>query len=134
MLPLLDTNIFLRHILGDDPSQSARATAYFQRIATGEVIVRTSDLVVFETVFVLQRQYRLPREAIRNAVGGLLDLTGVVLPTKQEYQSAFELYVTTNLSFADAYHVAMMERLGLAEIVSFDRGFDGIPGITRIEP
>jgi predicted nucleic acid-binding protein len=27
-----------------------------------------------------------------------------------------------------------LRRLRLTEIVSFDRGFDRIPGITRIEP
>lgn len=32
----------------------------------------------------------------------------------------------------DLVHLAVMERNGVAEIVSADRHFDGLPGITRI--
>ena len=36
------------------------------------------------------------------------------------------------LSARDAVHVAAMEQHGIAEILSFDAGFDGLPGITRL--
>ena len=53
--PFLDANIILRHILGDHPDHSPRATAYFGQIARGELTVRTTDTVVFEAVYALQR-------------------------------------------------------------------------------
>ena len=37
-----------------------------------------------------------------------------------------------SLSARDALHVSVMEREGIARILSFDTGFDGYPGITRI--
>jgi hypothetical protein len=36
------------------------------------------------------------------------------------------------VSTADALHLAVMERHGVSRIMSFDSGFDGFPGITRI--
>ena len=36
------------------------------------------------------------------------------------------------LSARDALHLAVMERHGVSRILSFDSGFDGFPGITRI--
>jgi predicted nucleic acid-binding protein len=36
------------------------------------------------------------------------------------------------LSARDALHIAVMERHDVARILSFDSGFDGIPGITRL--
>lgn len=36
--------------------------------------------------------------------------------------------------FEDARAVAMMERQGVTEIVSYDTDFDGLPGIIRLEP
>jgi predicted nucleic acid-binding protein len=36
------------------------------------------------------------------------------------------------LSARDALHLAIMERNGVEEILTFDAGFDGFPGITRI--
>ncbi len=34
----------------------------------------------------------------------------------------------------DYMHAAVMQRLGVQRIVSTDKGFDGIPGITRLDP
>jgi predicted nucleic acid-binding protein len=52
----------------------------------------------------------------------------------ERFRRVFELYVEHGMSFADAHHVAMMERFGLDEVVTFDRGSDRVPGIRRIEP
>ena len=39
---------------------------------------------------------------------------------------------TPGLSARDAVHVAVMEQHGVNQIFSFDRGFDQVPGVTRI--
>ena len=36
------------------------------------------------------------------------------------------------LSARDALHAAVMERQGIDRVLSFDRGFDGLPGVTRL--
>ena len=132
--PFLDTNVFLRHVRQDHPDHSPRATAYFARIEQGELIVRTAETVIFETVFTLQSLYQQPREAIRDTLLPLIDLPGVLLDGKARLHRAFALYMDRRLSFADCFHVALMEELGLTEIVSFDRGFDRVPGVRRVEP
>jgi uncharacterized protein len=133
-LSFLDTNIFLRHLLQDDPDHSPRASTFLRRIEEGEVKVRTSDTVIFETVFTLQKVYRRPKAAIRDTLLPLLELPGIVLPNKRQYRKVFELYVENNLPFADAYHAVLMRQLKLTEIVSFDTDFDRIEGLTRIQP
>ena len=133
-LPFLDSNVLLRHLLQDHPQQSPRSTAYLARVEHGEIKVRTADTVVFETVFTLQRQYGVPKEDIRDNLLPLLELPGIVLPGKRRMRRVFDLYVDLNLPFADAYHVALMQRLGLRHIVSFDKEFNRVPGVTRVEP
>ncbi len=132
--PFLDTNVLLRHFLQDHADHSPRATVYLSRIERGEIRVRLLPTVVFETVFTLQRLYRVSREDIRDAVLPLIELSGIVLPGKRSLHRAFALYAGLNVSFADAYHAAEMERLSIDETVSFDRGFDRIPGVRRVEP
>jgi len=110
------------------------ATAYFERIEQGELRVRTTEVVIFETVYTLQKLYKRPKVAIRDALLPLLELPGIVLPSKKRLREAFDLYITLNLPFPDAYHVVIMKQLKLTQIVSFDREFDGVPGITRVEP
>jgi predicted nucleic acid-binding protein len=75
--PLVDTNIFLRHLRQDHANFSRRATAYFEAIARGELVVETSLPVVFETVYTLQRFYHQPKAAIRDNLLPLLELPGM---------------------------------------------------------
>jgi predicted nucleic acid-binding protein len=133
-LPFVDTNIFLRHLRQDHSEFSPRATEFLRRVERQELKVRTADTVIFETVFTLQSLYKQPKAAIRDALFPLIALPGIVLPRKARIRHAFDYYVDLNISFADAYHAALMKDLKLAEIVSFDRDFNRIPGITRTEP
>jgi len=115
--PFLDTNVFLRHLRQDDPILSAKATAILQRIERGELVVRTADTVIFETVFTLQRGYKQTRERIAAAILPLLELPGIVLPGKRAYRKVFALYRQGPLGFADCYHVVLMGRQKLQEIL-----------------
>lgn len=130
----LDTNVILRHVCGDHPEQSPRATAFLARIENGEIEARISDVVVFEVVYTLQRSYRNPKAQIREALLPLLELPGIILPGKRRLRAVFDLYVESNISFADAYHAVLMKGAGIDQIVSFDREFDRVPGIERVEP
>jgi|SRR5215207_3303104 len=134
-LPFVDANIFLRHLRLDHADHSPRATAFLQRLRTGQTRARTADAVVFETVFTLERTYRQPRAAIRAVLLPLLSLPAFTLPNKRRIRRAFRLYLEyPRLSFADCYFVALMESLRLTDLVSFDQGFDRIGSITRKEP
>jgi predicted nucleic acid-binding protein len=133
-LPFLDTNIILRHLTQDHADHSPRATAYFARIEQGELEVYTADTVIFESMYTLERVYRQTKAAVREGLLPLIELNGIILPGKPKYRRVFDLYVSYNLSFGDAYHVGLMESLQLTEMVSFDQGLDRIPTIQRIEP
>lgn len=126
--------MLLRHLLQDDAEQSPASTAFLARVESGDAKVRISETVVFETVFTLERRYRASRREIRDAVLPLIELPGVVLPGKRKLRRVFDLYASANLPFADAYHAVLMQDLGIGEIVSYDRDFDRLPGLKRVEP
>src|SRR5918994_6970285 len=128
-IPFLETNIFLRHLRGDHPDFSPRATALLQRIEQGTLKVRTADTVIFETVFTLERVYKQSKEAIRDAFLPLIELPGIVLPGKRRLRRVFAYYIDQNISFADAYHAVLMESLHLTRIISFDRDFNRIASL-----
>lgn len=132
--PFLDTNILLRHLLQDHPQQSAGATRLLARIENGDLKARISEFVIFETVFTLQRQYGHAKTAIRDNFLPLIELPSIVLPRKRHFRQVFDLYVDLNISFVDAYHAVLMKQLKIEEIFSFDREFDRIPGVMRLEP
>lgn len=74
------------------------------------------------------------REAIQPAFDTLLGLVDDVLPVDRAIVERAKGAVLgyRQLSARDAVHLAVMERHGIDRILSFDSGFDGLPGITRI--
>ncbi len=130
----LDTNVVLRHLLHDHPDQSPRASAFLSCVERGEIEVQLADTVVFEAVFTLERHYNVARVDIRANLLPLLQMPGMLLPGKRKFDDVFALYVEENISFADAYHAVLMKHMHLTKVVSFDRHFDRISGISRQEP
>ena len=74
------------------------------------------------------------RDAIQPAFDALLRVVDEVFPVEvTEVQRAKEIVLgATGLSARDALHLAVMERQRVERILTFDEGFDGFPGMTRI--
>lgn len=135
-MQFIDANVFLRHLTRDDPDKAAACLALFQKARRREVLLTTSEAVIAEVVYVLSSKavYNLPRDQIRARLYPLLSLPGLKLPQRKTYLRALDLYASYPLDFEDALIVAHMERQGMAELISYDQGFDRIVGIRRLEP
>lgn len=73
-------------------------------------------------------------DAIQPAFDSLLGVTDEVFPVERiDAEKAKDVLLgSKGLSARDALHVAIMRRYGVSEILSFDTGFDGCPGIKRL--
>ena len=49
-----------------------------------------------------------------------------------DVQRAASIVTAGGMRARDALHLAVMQRHGIDRIMTFDRGFDGIPGIRRV--
>ena len=74
------------------------------------------------------------RDAIQPAFDALLGVVDEVLGVDEAAaERAKEIVLGhRNLSARDALHLAVMEQHGVEQILSFDSGFDGFPGVTRL--
>jgi predicted nucleic-acid-binding protein len=130
MKALLDTNVLIRHLTGDPPSQAKRATALLR----GSHQLILADLVVAEMVYVLESFYRTPRAEIARLVRALLALPSIVVAGQDLLLRSIELYEVMRLDFAEAYLSALAEISGVNRVASFDRQIDSVTSIKRIEP
>ncbi len=137
-MKFLDTNVVLRFLTRDDEARAADCYKLFQRVQQGEEELLTCESVVSEAAYVLSSSrlsYRLTHEEIRERLLPILTLRGVRLPQKRVCLQALDIYATSPfLDFEDALAVAHMEQAGVTEIVSYDRDFDRVPGVQRVEP
>src|SRR5215212_8607437 len=141
MSRFIDTNVFLRYIAQpitvDDQRRYLAAMALFQRITRSEETVVTTESVLVEILFVLcsPRQYGLDRAYAVDILRPIVELPALELSWKSMYLRALDYFRSDRrLDMEDAITVAFMERHGIDEIWSFDRDFDRIPGVTRLEP
>ena len=132
----LDTNVFLRHLLDDDPLKSSACLALIEGLEQRTRSAWTSDLVVAELVFILsnKRTYNRSRPEIRDSLLPLVLLPGLKLVNKRLYRRIFELYTTVPIDYIDCYHAALVERRELPELYSYDTDFDDISTVKRREP
>ncbi|MVU83702.1 PIN domain-containing protein, partial [Nocardia sp. ET3-3] len=60
MTVFLDTNILVRHLTQDPPEMGRRATAFLAQADS----LQLPDLILAETVYVLQSVYQVPRPQV----------------------------------------------------------------------
>jgi len=71
---------------------------------------------------------------IQPAYDVILRIVDEVLPIDERILERAKQIVLSYRRFSarDAVHLAVMQQHGIARILSFDSGFDGFPGITRL--
>lgn len=67
----VDTNVLVCLLVGDDPSQAAKAQKLFDRAAEGEVSIWVSDTALVELVWTLGRACARDRRDIVKALRAL---------------------------------------------------------------
>jgi predicted nucleic acid-binding protein len=113
------------------PHKAAAQHLLEAAIAGGDRLV-TSAEVLQE---VLHRYSAIGRRnAIQPAFDALLGSVDEVFPVgRSDVERAKEIVLgITGGSSRDAVHAAVMERERITRILSFDSGFDSIPGLTRL--
>jgi hypothetical protein len=130
MTSFVDTNVLVRHLTGDPPAMATRATAFL----ANEPELYLADLVVAETIYVLESFYKAPRKQIAEAMRSLVAMRSMVTVDPALLVRAIEVYEVERIDFAEAYLVACAESTGIKRVASFDRTLDRITTVERIEP
>jgi predicted nucleic-acid-binding protein len=128
----LDTNVLVRYLAQDDPTQSAAATELFERRLSEQEPGFVSIVAVTETAWVLERAYGLSNRDIAAAIEGVLQTAVLVVESEQEVFGAMIALKEGTGSFADALIAALGEKAGCSHTVTFDRGARRIPGFELL--
>jgi predicted nucleic acid-binding protein len=130
---LVDTNILLRFLSGEPPSQAAAAKKLFDRASAGEIVLDVSPVIVAEALYTLLSFYGVERKVATEKLSVLLHQRGVKLRDAAQVFAALEHLQTLNVGFADAFLAACAadEKVPVA---SFDRDLEKFKSVTRYEP
>ena len=109
----IETNIVVRLLVADDPTQTAQAAAL---VRDHPVLLLTS--VLLETEWVLRSSYRVPRAAILEGLRRLVGLDQVTLDQPAVVAQALDRFAA-GVDLADALHLAAAG--AASEFATFDR-------------
>jgi len=117
----IDTNVIVRFLAQDDPTQSPIATRFFSKLTTDRPGF-ISSVVLAEVSWVLTRAYKASRDEVQEAVEGLLRSAEIVVENAEAAYRALALYrEARSLEFADALIAETAKLAGADETVTFDK-------------
>jgi hypothetical protein len=128
---LIDSNIPM-YLVGSPHPHKSDAQRLLERLLSDRERLVTDAEVLQE---ILHRYVAIGRrDAIQPAFDALLGIVDQVLDVTRSAAERAKQIVQGHkrLSARDAVHLAIMEQHGINQILSFDSGFDGFPGISRM--
>jgi predicted nucleic-acid-binding protein len=128
----VDTNVLVRALVRDDPTQAARAEAFI-----GEQAIYIPVTVMLELEWVLRQRYAFPPAKVAKALEMLASLGNATVGERQAVLAA-TARVAQGWDFADALHHALSE--GCDEFVTLDaslarralRGPKAVPAVVKL--
>lgn len=131
----VDTNLFIRYFTNDNPILADRVEQLLDDAATGSVQLVTTELVMAESVWVLESSYHLNHVQIAPLIRGILATPGMEVINGELVGKALVMYELQNIDFVDAYIAALMEKQGIKDIYSYDKKhLSRVKTINRKEP
>lgn len=127
----VDSNIPM-YLVGAPHPHKSDARRWLEELVSGEERL-VADAEVLQEI--LHRYTSIDRtDAIQPAFDALLGVVDEVFPVDQKaVERARQILLgRKGISARDAVHIAVMQIHGVKKILSFDAGFDGFPGITRL--
>lgn len=117
-----DSNLFLRLLLNDVPSQAEEAQIFLNKAKNEKIRIKVCQIVLFEIVFVLEKVYRFTREDISKQVKIVVMMPYLEIDDKEIFIEALELYAKIMIDLVDIF-LFCKARAGGGEILSFDKDY-----------
>lgn len=134
MAYFLDTNVILRFLTRDEEKQYQACKKLFNKTKKGKIKFITSALVVFEVIWTLQSYYNETKESIVEKITSLVELPNLETEHKEIFLESLFIWQQKNIEFNDAFNYIWARDKRVSSIYSYDKHFEILPKISRIEP
>jgi predicted nucleic-acid-binding protein len=123
----LDTNVLVRYLVQDDPAQGRRAAAYIEGASSAGDQILIGNIVLCETIWVLDSAYGYSKSDIEGAIEKLLQSATFQFEAKDLVLSAFDDYLSGRFDFADCLIGRIHASFGCERTVTFDTALRKLP-------
>ncbi len=117
----IDTNYFLRFLLGDNSQQFSQVKRLFKQGAKDQIKLFTNLVVIFEIYWVINQFYRKSKKETVQTMNNIFSLSFIEIPEIETLQHALQLFEKNSLEFEDCYHLAYARENGAKKLATFDQ-------------
>lgn len=121
MTYFVDTNYFLRLLIGEKTDQFQKVYALFVQALAGDVHLVTSCVVIFEIYWVLSSFYEKDKESCINALRKVLAMEFVDFPERNMLLEATQIFSETSLDLEDCYNIVFFRNTYQGTFATFDK-------------
>jgi len=127
MAKFVDANIILRYLLDDPEADSV------ERIFKQQKEIYVADIVIAEVIWTFTTFYKWRKDRFIPKIKSFLS-PDFIKADKKILNEALDIFEKYNIDYIDAYLISLMEKKKVQSIYSFDRDFDKVQSVRRIEP
>lgn len=129
----VDTNVLVRYLVQDDPSQAKTSARFVRSGCTPEEPCVVNRIVLCELVWVLERAYGYSRERIAEVLERMFKTVQFRIENLPTSWSALRLYRDSQADFADCLLGEINRRtLGCEVTVTFDKKAGQLDGFKLL--
>jgi predicted nucleic-acid-binding protein len=133
-MKFIDTNIFIRFLVNDIPQKADGCEKIFKNAVAKKEILIATEMVIAEIIWVLESYYELPHQDVQEKVEKILNTPNLICPHKDLILNALTIYGENNIDYIDAYNALILKDKGIKEVYSYDKHYDRMDWLTRLEP
>jgi predicted nucleic-acid-binding protein len=132
---VIDTNILVRLIVNDDENQREACVRLLEKAKHKELQLYLLPVSVLETVWVMEKYYKLPKKTVREFIEAILNTREIICEMEEMFKKALAFYEGKNIKFADAIIGCWGMENGIDSIYTYDdKDFKRIDGLKVLKP
>lgn len=130
-----DTNVLVRHYLTDpdEPHQSEKARTLVNKALSKGNSVYLGQIVLCESVWVLERCYGLSRKGLVEFLNSVLHDPPFLVESPEEVSRALRQFSQSKADFADCLIAANATAHGIRKVYTFDKKAKTVSGMEVLQ-
>jgi len=128
----IDTNLLVRLIVNEDEQQSLAVERFIQEHSSSEDPCYISNIVLIETVWVLETVYGFDRTSVADTLDRLLEVEQFDFDSPEDVAAAVDDFRHRGVEFADSLLGRMNLFAGCEQTITFDRNAAKLPGFKLL--
>ncbi len=129
---LLDTNVWLRYFLKDEPEQYKWAGKIMLLAEEGRFLPYISVITFLEIHYLLLKNYDLSFDKWKKVAEAILEVRNLVVVDRTDLVSGLENHFETKIKLADYLIASGLPKGGV--LVSWDKDFAKMRGVNFLSP